>query len=157
VSDLRLGRFLQDAFAEIPFDSLLTTNLWGRIQVGSRITAELGYRSLVRSDYDRALNVDYAVAGSSQGPDGDVSVPRSLSIVRPGRRTISQTGPTASIQVPMRRMSYLRLDGWVIIQRITHRLYGPLPAEDADRIRQAAADGTRTLIPNLTVSMQWIF
>lgn len=155
LSDLRLGRFLNDAFAEIPFDSLRTTDLWGRIQVGQRLQAEIGFRSFVRTDFDRALNVKYTVEAPS---DGASTEPRELitrSVTREGRRIITQNGPTASLRWNMRRASHLRLEGWAIIQRISYRLYGDLPEEDADIIRRAASKGTRTLLPNLTITMFW--
>lgn len=157
ISDLRLGRFLEDSFAEIPFDTLITTNLWGRIEVGREIQAEIGYRSFVRSDFDRALTLKYPipfVPGDEIGPD---STPDVGTITRKGRRTISQTGPTGAITWRMRRNSHLRFEGWAILQRINFRLYGELPDQDAEAIRDAASKGTSTVIPNLSVSMLWRF
>ena len=51
--------------------------------------------------------------------------------------------------------STLRLDGWLNLQRVHHRLYGTLPDASADAIRDAARRGTRTLIPNLALSIDW--
>ena len=156
VSDLRLGRFLEEGFAEIPFDSLITTNLWGRIEVGREIQAELGYRSFVRSDFDRALTVKYPITPL---PDPDLEPGPSVigAITREGRRKISQNGPTGAIIWRMRGNSNLRFEGWAIVQRISYRLYGELPDEDAEAIREAASEGTRTLIPNFSISMLWRF
>ncbi len=138
-SDLRLGRFLAGEFAEIPFDTLRTWSGWARVQTGGRITAEIGIRYFIRSDYDRAANVRYGDEGAS--------------ITRPGSRRIDQIGPTTSILWPMRKGTSIRVDGWAVVQRVSTRLYGALPEEQATVIRQAADRGIRSLIPNLTVSM----
>jgi hypothetical protein len=142
-SELRLGRFLNDSFSEIPFDSLRTTSMWARLEIGGAVQAQLGYRTLIRSDYDRALRVDYQSDANS--------------IIRPGRRKISQAGPTGSLMWRMPGGSFLRFEGWAMVQKITYKLYGELPEEDADAIRAAASDGRKTLIPNLTVTMRWNF
>lgn len=138
-SDLRLGRFLADEFAEIPFDTLRTWSGWVRLQTGGRVTAEIGLRYFIRSDYDRSATVSY-------GDD-------RATITRPGRRRIDQIGPTTTILWPMRKGTSIRLDGWAVVQRVSTRLYGVLPEEQAPTIRRAADRGTRSLIPNLTVSM----
>lgn len=138
-SDLRLGRFLADEFAEIPFDTLRTWSGWVRLQTGGRITAEIGLRYFIRGDYDRSATVSYGDEGAA--------------ITRPGRRRIDQIGPTTTIIWPMRKGTSIRLDGWAVVQRVSTRLYGALPEEEASAIRRAGDRGTRTLIPNLTVSM----
>ncbi|TDI74453.1 MAG: hypothetical protein E2O84_05800, partial [Bacteroidetes bacterium] len=93
VSELRLARFLNDTFSEIPFDSLRTTDLWGRFRVGGRVQAEVGYRGLVRSDYDRALRVEYeSVEAGETGQPTQRASAFSSSIIREGRRTITQAG-----------------------------------------------------------------
>lgn len=138
-SDLRLGRFLADEFAEIPFDTLRTWSGWVRLQTGGRITAEVGLRYFIRGDFDRSATVSYGDEGAA--------------ITRPGRRRIDQIGPTTTIIWPMRKGTSIRLDGWAVVQRISTRLYGELPEDEASAIRQAADRGTRSLIPNLTVSM----
>lgn len=157
-SDLRLGRFLKDAFAEIPYDTLRTYGSWVRLQTGGRTTAEIGVRLFVRTDFDRSATVRYPRTGEDgtvlTGEDG---APLTGTISRPGRRRIAQIGPTCAVVFPLRNGAFLRFDGWLTVQRVTARLYGDLPEPSAAAIRRAAARGTRTLIPNLAVSMQWLF
>ncbi len=148
LSDLRLGRFLNDAFAEIPFDTLRTTSTWIRLSVGRKVQAEIGLRTFIRSDFDRATTVRY---------DREDGSGMRASITRPGRRKIAQVGPTTSIVWPLTAGRFLRLDGWATIQTITHTLYGELPVGLESQIRKAAKKGTRKLIPNLSVTMQWQF
>lgn len=157
-SDLRLGRFLRDAFAEIPFDTLRTGAAWIRLQVGERAVAEIGLRIFVRSDFDRSASVTYTRTGPDGLPLTDVSgTPLRSSVTRPGRERILQWGPTTSVDVPLTGSSVLRMEGWYTVQRITRRLYGDLPEESAPSIRKAASRGTRTTIPNLSVSVVWNF
>ncbi len=145
LSDLQLGRFLDDVFAEIPFDTLRTVSAWGRIQTGDRLQAEIGMRVFIRTDFDRSASVRYVVP-----EDGEEAL-----ISRMGRQRIDQTGPTMAIVWPMRRNAYLRVDGWATFQRISYRLYGDLPEGREEVIRDAARKGRRTMIPNLAVTMQW--
>jgi hypothetical protein len=150
VSDLHLGRFLDDVFAEIPFDTLATSSAWVRIQVGTRVQADIGIRSFIRSDYNRSTSVRYfRPSADGTGPDVDATVSR------PGRERIAQIGPTASLTWPLRDGAFLRLVGWATIQRITQKLYGDLPEASEDIIRTAGRRGSQTLIPNLAISMQW--
>jgi hypothetical protein len=157
-SDLRLGRFLDRVFAEIPYDTLRTYGGWLRLRTGGRVTGEIGLRFFMRTDYDRSATVRYARLGEDGAvlvePDGR---PQTTTISRPGRRSILQFGPTCAVVFPLRGGAFLRFDGWMTVQRVTARLYGDLPEESADIIRRAASRGTRTLIPNLSVSMQWTF
>jgi hypothetical protein len=148
VSDLRLGRFLHEPFAEIPFDTLRTTSVWVRLSVGERVQAEVGMRAFIRSDYDRGTTVRYE-------REDEPGVQYSIS--RPGRRKIAQIGPTTSILWPLRGGKLIRVDGWATMQSVTNRLYGALPEGLAEVIRRAAIRGTKTLIPNLAVTMQWRF
>ena len=148
VSDLRLGRFLNDTFAEIPFDTLRTTSTWVRLKVGERVQAEVGVRTFIRSDFDRSTTVRYEIDDGSG---------LQSSVTRPGRRQITQIGPTTAVIWPLSGGSFLRLDGWATIQSVTNRLYGELPEGMEQAIRKAARSGTRTLIPNLAVTMQWSF
>jgi len=146
-SDLQLGRFLEDKFAEIPFDTLRTYSTWVRIQTGGKIQAELGVRLFIRTDFDRSATVRYHNAET--GTD--------VSISRPGRKRIDQIGPTSAIMWPFASGAYLRLDGWATLQRVSHRLYGDLPEGFEGVIRRAASRGKRTVIPNLAVSMRWMW
>ncbi len=148
LSDLRLGRFLNDSFAEIPIDSLRTTSAWIRLSVGGKVQAEIGLRTYIRSDFDRAITVRY--------DRGDASGMRAR-ITRPGRQIIAQVGPTTSIVWPLTSGRFLRLDGWATFQRISYKLYGELPEGLESEIKKAAKKGSRTLIPNLSVTMQWQF
>jgi hypothetical protein len=157
-SDLRLGRLFWDDFTEIPFDTLRTYSGWLRVQTGRRIVADLGLRFFIRSDYDRATTVRYAQV-DEQGSilmDASGTVLES-SVTRPGRRWIEQVGPTATITWPMGNASALRVNGWLNIQHVRRRLYGPLPDISAEQIREAASRGTRKIIPNLTMTMVWRF
>jgi hypothetical protein len=147
-SDLRLGRFIEESFAEIPFDTLRTTSGWIQLQSSGRIQASIGFRLFVRSDYNRTTTVRYSTA---EEPD------RRGTFTRPGREKISQIGPTASISWPLRSRSSLRFDGWFVVQRITHTVYGSLPEVQADDILKAARDGTRSIIPNLSLTAVWRF
>ncbi|MDX1741226.1 MAG: hypothetical protein R3178_08040, partial [Rhodothermales bacterium] len=147
-SDLRLGRFLDEAFAEIPFDTLRTTSGWIRVQSSGRIQASVGVRLFVRSDFNRTTTVRYS---TSDEPD------RRRSFTRPGREKISQIGPTATISWPLRSRSALVFDGWFVVQRITQTLYGGLPEEQADDILKSARAGRRSIIPNLSISAIWRF
>ena len=157
-SDLRLGRFLQDVFAEIPFDTLRTTGAWVRLQVGSRTTAELGVRVFSRSDFDRSASVRYQRVGEDGVPAiEDDGSPDMTTITRPGKERILQWGPTTSVSFPLRNGAFLRLEGWYTVQRISRRLYGDLPEGSGAVIRRAASKGERTTTPNLSVAMLWNF
>lgn len=147
-SDLRLGRFLDETFAEIPFDTLRTTSAWVRLNVGRKIRAEIGIRLFFRSDFDRAITIRY---------DRDEGSAQASTISRPGRRKIAQLGPTTSLVCPLNGGAYLRFDGWATFQTVNFRLYGDLPEGSEGAIRAAAQQGTRTLIPNLAVTMHWPF
>jgi len=146
-SDLQLGRFLDDVFAEIPFDTLRTYSGWARVQTGQTVQAEIGLRVFIRTDFDRTATVRY------ERPDVDGMV----AITRQGRRRIDQIGPTMAIVWPMRRDAWLRVDGWATFQRISHTLYGDLPEGLESVVERAASRGTTSLIPNLSVTMQWGF
>lgn len=145
LSDLQLGRFLDNVFAEIPFDTLRTVSAWGRIQTGRTVQAEVGMRVFIRTDFDRSASVRYTI------PDTD----EEARISRMGRQRIDQIGPTMAIVWPMRRNAYLRVDGWATFQQISHRLYGDLPEGRENVIREAARRGRRTMIPNLALTMRW--
>ena len=154
-SDMRLGRLLWDAFAEIPFDTLRTYSTWARVQTGRRLRAEIGWRIFLRSDYDRAALVRYPRTDTDGRPLHDASG-RELtnSIVRPGRRWIAQSGPAASVYWT-RGLTMLRLDAWANGQRVYYNLYGMLPATSRVRILEAARHGTRRLIPLVSMSVRW--
>ena len=145
LSDLQLGRFLDNVFAEIPFDTLRTVSAWGRIQTGRTVQAEVGMRVFIRTDFDRAASVRYTPPYSDE----------EVLISRMGRQRIDQIGPTMAIVWPMRRDAYLRVDGWATFQQISHRLYGDLPEGREEAIRDAANRGRRTMIPNLALTMRW--
>ena len=155
LSDLRLGRFLDEGFAEIPIDTLKTYGGWVRVQSGTRVTAEVGVRVFIRTDYDRNATVRYQ-RRDDEGrllSDAEGNALTS-SISRPGRTRIAQIGPTCALVWPMRN-GLLRFEGWYTVQRISHTLYGDLPDATATFIQDAARSGTRTVIPNLAVSMSW--
>lgn len=141
--DLRLGRLLWDSFAEIPFDTLRTYRAWVHLQTGSRIVADVGWRLFIRSDYDRAATISY------MREDG-----RAGTVSRPGRRLIEQSGPTTSVSWMMGR-SHLQVEGWVNMQRIRYRLFGELPEQRENAIREAARRGSRRLIPNIMLNASW--
>jgi hypothetical protein len=158
LSDLRLGRFLDNIFAEIPFDTLRTYSGWVRLRAGRRTTAEVGLRFLIRSDYNRATGVRYPrLDETGAGVVDERGNAVRNTITRPGRERISQVGPTCALTWPMRRGTTLRIDGWFTFQRVRQRLYGGLPEPTAPLIRRAARDGTRTIIPNLSMRMEWRF
>ena len=144
-SDLRLGRFLDKVFAEIPFDTLRTYSGWARIQSGAKIQAELGLRFFIRTDFDRSASVRYRLPSTDQ----------ETSISRMGRTRIDQIGPTTAISWYMRSDALLRIEGWAMIQKISHTLYGALPEGLGPTIRKAASKGRRSVIPNLSVSIRW--
>ena len=154
-ADLRLGRLLWDSFAEIPFDTLRTYNLWVHLETGKRLRADFGWRLYLRSDYDRAATVRYVKTGAhGQVLRDEAGRALTSAISRPGRRWIQQMGPTAAL-FWQRQPSALRLDVWANIQRVYHRLYGDLPERSAARIRAAAREGTRKLIPMVTLTVVW--
>ncbi len=155
-SDLRLGRLLWTEFAEIPVDTLRTYSMWVRLQTGTRLLADVGWRLFVRTDFDRVLSVRYPL----QDADGndlfdDQGHVRTTTISRPGRRWIEQQGPTAGLVWTV-GASRLRLDAWANMQRIRRRLYGTLPDNAADSIRAAARTGTRKLIPTVALTVSWV-
>lgn len=155
-SALHLGRLLWNEFAEIPFDTLRTYGGWIRLQAGRRIVADVGLRFFIRSDYDRATTVRYPRVDAAGAVMRDETGAALLtSITRPGREWIEQIGPTCAVTWPMRNASTLRLDGWLNMQRIHQDLYGTLPDLAADRIREAGRRGTRKVIPNVALTVQW--
>ena len=158
LSQLHLGRLLWDRFAEIPSDTLRTVSGWVRVEtrtVGG-LVADVGLRFFIRSDYDRATTVRYAQADDDGTPlYSDDGSPLTATLTRPGREWIEQIGPTCALTLPMRNGSAIRLDGWLNLQRIHQRLYGALPETAAPRIRTAARRGSRTVTPNLALTVLW--
>jgi hypothetical protein len=144
-SDLRLGRFLDKVFAEIPFDTLKTYSGWARVQTGAKIQAELGLKFFIRTDFDRSASVRYIVPSTGE----------ESSISRMGRTRIDQIGPTTAISWYMRSDAILRIEGWAMIQRVSHTLYGELPEGLGPTIKKAAKKGQKSVIPNLSVSIRW--
>ena len=156
VSDLRLGRFFRNRFAEIPFDTLQTYSGWVRLRSEGRLTVEVGARTFIRTDFERAATVRYRRIDENGNfilnEDGKVL---RTTITRLGRRWIEQIGPTVAIAWPMQNASAVRLDGWLNIQRIRQRLYGDLPEDLRQHIRSEARRGNRKVIPNLRLSVVW--
>ena len=154
-ADLRLGRLQWDSFSEIPFDTLRTYNAWGRWGMGQRLRTEIGWRVYMRSNYSRTATVRYERVGPDGEPVRD-ETGRALtsSISRPGRRWIRQMGPTGTLTWQRGRSS-VRLEAWANFQHVSHRLYGDLPEQSADRIRAAARRGTRRLIPLVALAVTW--
>ena len=156
LSELRLGRFFQDQFAEIPFDTLQTYSGWLRLRSEGRLTVEIGARTFIRTDFERASTVRYRRI-DEQGAallDEEGNVLRT-TISRQGRRWIIQLGPTVMIAWPMRNASAVRLDGWLNFQRIRQRLYGNLPEELRTHIQNEAWRGTKKIVPNIRLSVLW--
>lgn len=157
-SDLRLGTLLWDHFAEIPFDTLRTYSARVRLQVRTRqgVTASIGARLFVRSDFERAVTVRYDIRNEDGTRQLDnAGKPVRGSITRPGRTIIEQAGPICSISWPMPGRSALRLEGWLNVQHVRRRLFGMLPEARADHIRQAARAGDRKVIPNISMVASW--
>ena len=144
-SDLRLGRFLDKVFAEIPVDTLRTYSGWVRVQTGNKVQAEIGIRFYIRSDFDRSANVRYTIPETQS----------QSSISRMGRTRIDQIGPTTSISWTMRRNAFIRLEGWAVRQRVSRVLYGEFPDGLGSVIKKAASRGQTSIIPNVSVSMKW--
>jgi hypothetical protein len=145
-SDLRLGRLIWERFAEIPFDTLRTYSGWLRIRTTGTIASEVGFRIYARSDYERAMTVNYATDHNS-----------ARTVTRAGREWVIQTGPTCSVRWNMSDRGVLRLDGWLNTQNIRRRLYGELPEDDAFLIRDAARSFDRRVVPNLSLTAGWSF
>ncbi len=146
-SDLRLGRLRWDEFSEIPFDTLRTYSVWLRIQTGRRLRGELGWRTFLRSDFDRAITIQY------QFPNDGGTAARG-SITRTGKRWVIQNGPSGALYW-IRGQTTLRLDAWANWQQLRYRLYGQLPSANEEVIRRVARRGTRRLIPLVSLSIFW--
>ncbi|MDA1029583.1 MAG: hypothetical protein O3B41_11115 [Bacteroidetes bacterium] len=144
-SDLRLGRFLDKVFAEIPFDTLRTYSGWARIQSRGKIQAELGLRFFIRTDFDRSASVRYRLPTTGG----------ETSITRMGRTRIDQIGPTTAISWYLKPDALFRIEGWAMVQKISHTLYGALPEGLGPTIQKAARKGRKSVIPNLSVSIRW--
>ncbi len=143
-SELRLGRLLWDRFAEIPFDTLRTYTGWLRLETQTTtLRSSVGFRVFLRRDYMAGLLIAYA---TTEGTPATVN--------RPGQLWIVQAGPTCGLHWQLRSLSF-SLEGWLMLQRLHRRLYGPLPEASADRIQEAAWNGPRIRIPNLTFSLTW--
>ena len=155
-SDLRLGRFIEERFAEVPFDTLRTASGEFRIRVGSRHTAEFGVRLFTRSDHNPATRVSHRRrdANGSILVDADGNA-LSFTTTRPGLELVRQIGPVAAVSWRLNGLSLLRLDGWLNFQKQYQRLYGELPAPDAEEIRRAASRGSTRMTPNVALSMIW--
>ena len=155
-SDLRLGRFFRDRFAEIPFDTLQTYSGWLRLRSEGRLTAEVGVRTFIRTDFERATTVRYRRIDDAgqflRDEDGNIL---RTSVTRPGRRWIIQFGPTFAIAWPMQKASALRIDGWLNVQRIRQRIYSDLPDALRTHVRNEAWRGTRKIVPNVRLSVIW--
>ena len=155
-SDLRLGRFLEASFSEIPFDTLRATSGQIRLQVGQRHTAEIGVRVFIRSDFNLATRVSHnrrdAAGNLLTDANGQALV---FATSRPGRDIVRQLGPVAAIAWNLRGASILRIDGWLAFQKQYQRLYGTLPTADAAEILRAAKSGSRRIIPNVAMSIVW--
>ena len=146
-SDLRLGRLRWESFTEIPFDTLRTYSAWFRVQTGRRLRGELGWRTFLRSDYDRAITVQYQLSS-------DETVTTLGTITRPGKRWVIQAGPSGAVYW-IRGQTVLRLDAWANWQRLRYNLYGQLPATSEQVIRRAARKGIQRLIPLMSLSVVW--
>ena len=146
-SDLRLGRLRWESFTEIPFDTLRTYSVWLRVQTGRRLRGELGWRTFLRSDYDRAITVQY------QLPNSEAETTQG-SITRSGKRWVIQTGPSGAVSWTRGRTT-LQLDAWANWQRLRYRLYGQLPDASEQVIKRTARKGTRRLIPLIALRIFW--
>lgn len=146
-SDLRLGSLRWEEFSEIPFDTLRTYSAWLRIQSGRSLRGELGWRTFLRSDFDRAITVQYHL------PNDMGTVTRG-NITRTGKRWVIQTGPSGAVYW-IRGQTTLRLDAWANWQWLRYRLYGQLPPANEEVVLRAARRGTRRLIPLVSLSVSW--
>ena len=146
-ADLRLGRLQWENFAEVPFDTLRTYSAWLRVQTGRQLRGEIGWRTFLRSDYDRAVSVRYQFSNEQGGTAYG-------SITRPGRRWIIQTGPSSALYWT-RSQSTLRLEAWANWQQLRYWLYGQLPPANEDIIRRTARSRTRRLFPLVSLTMTW--
>ncbi len=157
-SDLILGRLRWEEFAEIPFDTLNISSAWIRLKTGKALVGELGWRVLVRSDYDRNASVRY----SPIDDNGDVILDDQgdvLSVLFSGigRRQITQFGPTASLSWEMPTGSRLFFDGWIQRQKISERLYAPFPSGQEEAIQNAGKKGTTRYVPNFSIAVSISF
>ncbi|CAM3226385.1 hypothetical protein [Rhodothermus bifroesti] len=144
-SELRLGRLLWGRFAEIPFDTLRTYTAWLRLESRNpELTSSIGFRLFLRQDYATSLLVAYLTETGTQA-----------LVNRPGQLWIVQFGPTCALRWQAKQALQFTLEGWLLLQRVHRRLYGPLPSATADRIRKAAWNGERGRFPNLTFSLTW--
>ncbi|SHK60913.1 hypothetical protein [Rhodothermus profundi] len=144
-TELRLGRLLWDRFAEIPFDTLRTYTGWLQLETHTgSLRSSVGFRIFLRRDYMARLLIAYTNAEGSPA-----------TVNRPGQLWIVQLGPTCRLNWQLGRTLTFSLEGWLMLQRLHRRLYGPLPEASAERIRKAAWNGPRTRIPNLTFSLTW--
>lgn len=145
-TDLRLGRLMWDSFGEIPFDTLRTYNGWLRLQAGRQIVSEIGFRYFIRTGFNRSTSMRYPLSETE-----------FAIISRPAREWIRQIGPTAAISARFGRGSTLQFSGWYNLQRISHRLYGSLPTDYEGVIRNVARRGRSQIIPNMTLTLRWVF
>src|SRR5690606_15660127 len=111
-SDLRLGRFVEERFAEIPFDTLRTASGEFRVRVGRRHSAEIGVRVFTRSDHNPAARVSHR----RRDTDGTLVVDGDgnaliLTTTRPGLVLLRQVGPVDAVCSLLNGRSLLRLDG----------------------------------------------
>lgn len=143
LSDLRLGRLLPDRFAEVPFDTLRTVSLAAALTGGTRWRYRIGWRMFRRADAERALSVSFVRADNS-----------AATVTRPGTSVFTQTGPVASLMLPLAGGSEVRIEGWYAVQRARSVLVGPLPASDAAAIARAAT-GRLLLQPTVMVAARW--
>lgn len=141
MSHLRLGRLLWDRFAEIPFDTLRTTRL--RLSAGADVTsdlyAQIGMRMLHRSSFEPRARIPF---------DGG-------TLQRSARRILLQIGPTAQITWRAGR-SQIELGGWLAVQQVRRRVYGPFPDGERDAVQRAATEDAR-VIPRLALRTRWLF
>ncbi|HRK73785.1 MAG TPA: hypothetical protein PLL64_05885, partial [Rhodothermales bacterium] len=153
-SDLRLGRLLWAAFAEIPFDTVQTYSGWARYRVGTTWTAEVGLRLFLRQDYNRNLTLYYNQwDGNGEPVLGIDGKPVRKALSGAGWEIIRQLGPTTALALPLGKGSSLRAEGWLQYQNIRQQLHQTLP--DLPEVLHAARKGRTQLFPNISIGVLW--
>lgn len=144
-ADLRLGRLVQNRFAEIPLDTLITTIGEVRLVSPGKITVEAGFRFFIRDGFQRALTVNWQREG-----DGV-----NRTVTRPGRQQYVQAGPVSRLLWQPTPQTRLQFEGWWMRQNVSATLYGALPASDTPFIQAAARRISQRTLPAATLSIQW--
>ncbi|MBL7977174.1 MAG: hypothetical protein JNN12_02455 [Bacteroidetes Order II. Incertae sedis bacterium] len=153
-SDLRLGRLLWAAFAEIPFDTVQTYSGWARYRVGTTWTAEVGVRLFLRQDYNQNLTLYYDQwDGNGEPTLGADGKPIRKALSGAGWEVIRQLGPTTAVVFPLGKGSSLHAEGWLQYQNIRQQFHQTLP--DIPEVLHAARKGRTQLFPHISIGVLW--